>query len=72
LINVWNRFVNIFFREERLPIEEGWKRSPVLIDAPSLDPLQDQIAEAADWTPDGDCPTITFVAGFNASETIQI
>ncbi|KAJ7607515.1 hypothetical protein FB45DRAFT_1131309, partial [Roridomyces roridus] len=24
------RFVNIFFREERLPIEEGWKRSEIL------------------------------------------
>ena len=63
--------MNIFFREERLPIEEGWKRSPVLIDGASLDVLQDQIAEEADWTPDGNCPTITFVAATNVSQTVQ-
>ena len=65
-----NRFVNVFFREERLPIKEGWKPSPIQIDNDSLGALQDQIAEAADWTPDGNCPTVTFVASTNASETL--
>jgi hypothetical protein len=65
---VRNRFVNIFFREERLPIEEGWKRSPIQIDSDSLGVLQDQISAAADWTPDGDCPTITFVESSNVSD----
>jgi hypothetical protein len=69
---VWNRFVNIFFREERLPIEEGWKRSPVQIGNDNLGVLVDQIIDAADWSPDGDCPTITFVASTNVSDTVTI
>jgi hypothetical protein len=60
--------VNIFFREERLPIKEGWKRSPVLITSDNLGALEVQIGAAADWTPDGDCPTITFVGSTNASD----
>ena len=64
--------MNIFFREERLPIEEGWKRSPVNIGNNALGVLGNQIKEAADWTPDGDCLTITFLAGTNMSDTVQI
>jgi hypothetical protein len=67
---VCDRFVNIFFREERLPIEEGWKRSPVPIDSDNLGVLTSQIGAASDWTPDSDCPTITFVSGTNASNTV--
>ena len=64
--------MNIFFREERLPIEEGWKRSPVLIDGDNLGVLQEQISTVADWTPDGDCSTITFVGSTNASDIVTI
>ncbi|KAF7350859.1 hypothetical protein MSAN_01648000 [Mycena sanguinolenta] len=37
------QFVQIFFREERLPIAEGWKRSNVPITADSLNPIQNEI-----------------------------
>ncbi|KAL0564181.1 hypothetical protein V5O48_017874 [Marasmius crinis-equi] len=53
------RFVQIFFREERLPIEEGWERSSVPINITSLGVLVDQITEIAEWQPSGDnCPSI--------------
>jgi hypothetical protein len=57
-----DRFVNIFFREERLPIAEGWKRSPVPINEITLGLIPLQIFEAANWTADADvCPTVTFI-----------
>jgi hypothetical protein len=57
-----DRFVNIFFREERLPIAEGWKRSPVPINEITLGLLSLQVFEAANWTADADvCPTVTFI-----------
>jgi hypothetical protein len=61
--------VNVFFREERLPIAEGWKRSPVPIDNDNLGVLTSQISAASDWTPDSDCATVTFVSGTNSSVT---
>jgi hypothetical protein len=64
--------VNIFFREERLPIAEGWKRSAILIDNDNLGALTDKITAATNWAPDGDCPTITFVASANVSDTVTI
>ncbi|KAL0573897.1 hypothetical protein V5O48_008045 [Marasmius crinis-equi] len=48
------QFVQIFFREERLPIEEGWKRSPVPITGATMGPLTGQIFVASDWQPTGD------------------
>jgi hypothetical protein len=64
--------VNIFFREERLPIKEGWKRSLVPINEDTISMVTDQIDGAADWKADSDCPTITFVLTTNASETLQL
>jgi hypothetical protein len=43
------RFVNVFFRQERLPIAEGWKRSPVLIDVKALDSMSQDIVAASQW-----------------------
>ncbi|KAJ7252359.1 Cloroperoxidase [Mycena haematopus] len=43
-------FVQIFFREERLPIAEGWKRSTTTITAETLDPVQDVIFTVSNWT----------------------
>ncbi|KAJ7141976.1 Cloroperoxidase [Mycena filopes] len=37
------KLVHIFFREERLPIAEGWERSKTPITAESLDPIQNTI-----------------------------
>ena len=57
-----NRFVQVFFREERLPIAEGWKRSPVPIANAALGALDQQIANASDWTADaGQDPSVTFL-----------
>lgn len=65
-----SRFVNIFFREERLPIAEGWKRSEVPITSDLLSPWSDTIFFASDWqgptqndselviTPDGTIQTL--------------
>ncbi|KAL0580996.1 hypothetical protein V5O48_000990 [Marasmius crinis-equi] len=47
------KFVQVFFREERLPIEEGWKRSSVPITVDTLVVVADKIAEASDWEPTG-------------------
>lgn len=51
------RYVDTFFREERLPIEEGWKRSAFPITSDLLDPLEKQILKASDWQGDieGQC-----------------
>ncbi|KAJ7895617.1 Cloroperoxidase [Mycena olivaceomarginata] len=58
-------FVQIFFREERLPVAEGWTRSPTLITSASMAPMSRVIGAAAVWTATQACeplvigPTIT-------------
>ncbi|KAF5354416.1 hypothetical protein D9758_010761 [Tetrapyrgos nigripes] len=52
------KFVQIFFREERLPIAEGWRRSDTPINGSTLGPLSDAIAEQSHWTTSGGCPWI--------------
>ncbi|KAJ6510803.1 Cloroperoxidase [Mycena sanguinolenta] len=44
------KFVQIFFREERLPIAEGWKRPTTTITAETLDPIQNIIFDNSNWT----------------------
>ncbi|KAJ7251062.1 Cloroperoxidase [Mycena rebaudengoi] len=44
------KFVNIFFREERLPIAEGWKKSETLINTAGLEPLEQIIEDTSGWT----------------------
>ncbi|KAJ7574121.1 Cloroperoxidase [Mycena floridula] len=51
-------FVNIFFREERLPLEEGWTRPTVAINGTTLAPMSSIILKASEWTPDTKCPSI--------------
>ncbi|KAJ7478663.1 Cloroperoxidase [Mycena galericulata] len=43
-------FVQIFFREERLPIEEGWTRSTTLITSTTMAPFMDIIETTSMWT----------------------
>ncbi|KAJ6623664.1 Cloroperoxidase [Mycena sp. CBHHK59/15] len=43
-------FVQIFFREERLPIAEGWKKPTTLITSDTLTPLENTIHNASEWT----------------------
>jgi len=43
-------FVQIFFREERLPIEEGWKRANTTITAETLNSIENIIIDNSNWT----------------------
>jgi len=64
-------FVNIFFKEERLPIKEGWRRSPVLITHEKLNILMDPIAEASEWKPNvTQCASITMMLTENSTFTV--
>ncbi|KAJ7588774.1 Chloroperoxidase [Mycena floridula] len=57
------KFVNIFFREERMPIEEGWTRPNVSITLAAVAPLSAIIAQASDWSPNpNQIPSLTVVA----------
>jgi len=49
------QFVQIFFREERLPIAEGWKRPNVTITAETLLPIEEIIFDVANWTATQSC-----------------
>ncbi|KAJ6468630.1 Cloroperoxidase, partial [Mycena vitilis] len=49
------KFVNIFFREERLPIAEGWKKPTTRITEDTLGPLEDTIHNASMWTATQPC-----------------
>ncbi|THU92580.1 Cloroperoxidase [Dendrothele bispora CBS 962.96] len=51
-------FVQIFFREERLPIAEGWHRSEIPINDTTLLPLIARIATASNWTSSGGCSVL--------------
>ncbi|KAJ7275901.1 Cloroperoxidase [Mycena rebaudengoi] len=44
------KFVQIFFREERLPIAEGWKRPTTRISVETLNPIESLVQEVSDWT----------------------
>ncbi|KAK7054308.1 hypothetical protein VNI00_003501 [Paramarasmius palmivorus] len=48
-------FVQIFFREQRLPIEEGWKRSPDVITFDALINTATAILGQSDWSQTGTC-----------------
>ncbi|KAJ7586847.1 Chloroperoxidase [Mycena floridula] len=45
------KLVNVFFREERMPFEEGWTRPNVSITAATIAPLTAIIAQASEWSP---------------------
>ncbi|KAK7444841.1 hypothetical protein VKT23_015159 [Stygiomarasmius scandens] len=51
-------FVRTFFREERLPIAEGWHRPETPITLDTLTPLALDIVNASNWTSSGGYPTI--------------
>ncbi|KAK0225307.1 Chloroperoxidase [Armillaria fumosa] len=50
------KFVDIFFREERLPIKEGWTKPTTLITLQTIVPIADIIVEASEWVDSGKCP----------------
>ncbi|KAJ4487668.1 Cloroperoxidase [Lentinula aciculospora] len=47
-------FVQIFFREERLPLEEGWELPQTPINQDAFDNLLDAIANVTTWAPSGE------------------
>ncbi|ESK90030.1 hypothetical protein Moror_7920 [Moniliophthora roreri MCA 2997] len=58
------KFVDIFFREERLPLEEGWRVNKIQSDRRTDGKLMDEIAENSGWTPEADqCPWLTLAQG---------
>jgi hypothetical protein len=59
------RYVNIFFREERLPIEEGWTRPEKEITLETMQPIREQVIAASEWQPNdpNECTSIIFVIG---------
>ncbi|KAJ7586835.1 Cloroperoxidase [Mycena floridula] len=55
-------FVNIFFREERMPIEEGWKRPNVSITRATISPITAIIGQASEWSPNpNQTPSLSLV-----------
>ncbi len=42
-----NRLVNVFFREERMPIEEGWIKPSTVITGQTLSPIAAIIVKAS-------------------------
>ncbi|KAJ6631323.1 Cloroperoxidase [Mycena sp. CBHHK59/15] len=52
------KFVQIFFREERMPIAEGWKRSTTTITADNLNPIEGIVIDESDWAPTQECEAL--------------
>ena len=63
-------FVQIFFREERLPIAEGWKRSATLITLDVLEPVINNIQDASQWAANNNCSSIVVTLASNTTLTI--
>ncbi|KAK0475469.1 Chloroperoxidase [Armillaria novae-zelandiae] len=61
------KFVDIFFREERLPIEEGWTKPTTLITLQTLTPIVEIIEEASEWVDNGKCPFVRLSPDSNAT-----
>ncbi|ESK91443.1 hypothetical protein Moror_2667 [Moniliophthora roreri MCA 2997] len=58
------KFVNILFREERLPLKEGWRIPRVQSDSRTDSKLFGAIAQGSGWTPEaGQCPWVTLAQG---------
>ncbi|KAF9262646.1 Cloroperoxidase [Marasmius fiardii PR-910] len=58
------QFVNIFFREERMPLAEGWKKSSVPVTGQTDGPLFGAIFQGSQWQPEaGQCPWVTLAPG---------
>ncbi|KAJ7115153.1 Cloroperoxidase [Mycena epipterygia] len=56
-------FVQIFFREERLPIAEGWTRPTTLITSTSMAAMTNIIIAASNWTASQACEDLVIGPG---------
>lgn len=63
LMNAIVRFVNIFFREERMPIEEGWKRPDTQITGGTIESIRNVVFQTSDWAPNDptECSAVVFI-----------
>ncbi|KAJ7133659.1 Chloroperoxidase [Mycena crocata] len=57
------QFVQIFFREERLPIAEGWRRPTTLINSATLTPIEVIIRSVSNWTQTQACEPLVIGPG---------
>ncbi|KAL0060925.1 hypothetical protein AAF712_012261 [Marasmius tenuissimus] len=58
------KFVDVFFREERMPIEEGWRISKVPIDQTSEVPIVVEIIKNSEFEPEREqCPWVVLAPG---------
>ncbi|KAJ7601931.1 Chloroperoxidase [Mycena rosella] len=51
-------FVQIWFREERLPFAEGWQRPASTLDGAAVTALTGGVQAASNWTTSGGCPYV--------------
>ncbi|KAK7057693.1 heme-HALOPEROXIDASE domain-containing protein [Favolaschia claudopus] len=51
-------FVQIWFREERLPFAEGWARPSCTLDPASVNKLTGAVKDASKWSSSGGCPYV--------------
>jgi len=67
-----HRFVDIFFREERLPLEEGWTSPEIFMEASNFGLLVQSVAAASQWPGpnEGQDPSVAFVTSANSSFVI--
>ena len=56
-------FVQIFFREERMPMAEGWKRPTTPVTGETMAPIQGVIVEASKWTQTQACEPLVLGPG---------
>ncbi|KAJ7714323.1 Cloroperoxidase [Mycena maculata] len=56
-------FVQIFFREERLPTAEGWKRSTTQITSETMDDMFNTILAVSNWTQTQACEDLVIGPG---------
>ncbi|KAJ7771987.1 Chloroperoxidase [Mycena maculata] len=62
-------FVQIWFREERLPYAEGWQRPAGTLDGDSVTALTGAVQAASNWTTSGGCPYVR--TGPSAAPTLN-
>ncbi|KAJ7237416.1 Cloroperoxidase [Mycena rebaudengoi] len=58
------KYVQTFFREERLPIAEGWKRPKHQITIATLVPIEDLVQKVSNWTPTQKCEDLVLGPDF--------
>ncbi|KAJ7476614.1 Cloroperoxidase [Mycena latifolia] len=61
-------FVQIFFREERLPIKEGWTKPTTLITSDTLAPIETIVRAESNWTATTTCGPLVLAPGLTVNQ----